>query len=456
MTTTTTPPPALWRTAIDDVRKMSEAWKGTACSAELLGEVPDRLELDRIQACAARLVKLRDLMRASWLGLHLDHVGYLTDWLLAALIGRENPLLLGPPGVAKSEIAEQVLTWLGLSKPGREVGSLRPFDEEGSQSFRQWWEEREASERSVQKYFHFLLSRFTQPEELFGPVEIEMLRRGVLVRVNFGLLTGPGVRGAFIDEVFKAGSSILNTLLTLMQERTYFNWGGMQPSDLVALIGASNEMPGGLELSGSRRGGAAEEFDTLWAFLDRFCIRLDVPVASGQFSDGKPMPPGDAQGSDLGKATAKSLEREAARFCTNSRWGANEVACINDVLLLGRACLQDLRAEVPKPNWTLFVPEQQESFNADFFKIAAQLQDHTTDTRQARITWTITPRKLKGLYKVALAHALLIDDDFARKKKTTVALDGRSLFVFAHIWDAWDGGSLRHRLIETIRQKKPG
>src|SRR5262249_53586943 len=103
------------------------------------------------------------------------------EGLLCALVAGQHVLLLGPPGAAKSELAHEVC---------RRVTGAR--------------------------YFQWLLTRFTTPEELFGPVSLRGLEKDLYVRVTEGKL--PRAHVAFLDEVFKASSSILNTLLSVLNE----------------------------------------------------------------------------------------------------------------------------------------------------------------------------------------------------------------------------------------------
>lgn len=146
----------------------------------------------------------------------------IIDLLGIGLIARENAFLLGPPGTAKSAIVQQLSACI-----------------EGG------------------KNFEYLLTRFTEPGELFGPFDIRKLKEGELVTNTEGMM--PEASLVFLDEIFNANSAILNSLLMALNERVFRR--GKETKKLPALmfIGASNILP---------------EDEALHALLDRFLIRI--------------------------------------------------------------------------------------------------------------------------------------------------------------------------------------
>lgn len=152
--------------------------------------------------------------------------------LLTVLAG-ENLVLIGPPGTGKSYIARRI-----------------------AESF--------SHGRDKNGYFEYLLTKFSTPEEIFGPLSITELKADRFKRNTAGYL--PTVKIAFLDEIFKASSSILNALLTILNERIYHNGSEPQRVPMQALIAASNELP--------------SDQEELSALYDRFLVRGFVDYVS--------------------------------------------------------------------------------------------------------------------------------------------------------------------------------
>ncbi|EFE73718.1 AAA family ATPase [Streptomyces filamentosus] len=146
--------------------------------------------------------------------------------LLVALLAGQHSLLLGPPGTAKSEIARELT--------GRIDGAA---------------------------YWEILLSKFTAPTRMFGPVDVAALARGEYRQVYEGRATTANV--AFIDEIFKCSTAALNETLGYLNERIYHPESDGEPihCPLIGAITASNELPVGEDTA---------------AIYDRLLVRIEV------------------------------------------------------------------------------------------------------------------------------------------------------------------------------------
>ena len=157
----------------------------------------------------------------------------LCELVVLAAVAREHLLIIGPPGTAKSEAVRRVSKALG----GRT--------------------------------FEYLLGRFTEPNEIFVPVDLAKLRDGLVETRTEGML--PEAELAFLDEVFLGSTAILNTLLGMLNERVYRRGHTAMKVPLRVCVGASNAVP---------------EDEALAAFGDRFVLRLYVePIGDPMLED---------------------------------------------------------------------------------------------------------------------------------------------------------------------------
>ena len=159
--------------------------------------------------------------------------GEEVDLLLTSLICQENPLLIGPPGTAKSFLVDSLMEWMDGQK------------------------------------FQMLFTRYSLPEEVFGPVSLMGLKQDRFVRVIEGKL--PTAELAFADEIFNANSSILNSMLKILNERIFDPGDGSKIQvPLKLFVGASNQWP-----------QEQEQGKELNALFDRFLLRKRVkPILS--------------------------------------------------------------------------------------------------------------------------------------------------------------------------------
>ncbi len=148
----------------------------------------------------------------------------LIDLMVVAAIAQEPLLLVGPPGTAKSDLVLKFKDALNVAESD---------------------------------YFEYMLTRFTEPSEIIGAIDIKELREGHYIRRKSGKL--PTARLAFLDEIFKSNSAILNILLTIINEKKFYQDGVPEPVPLRILFAATNEIP---------------EQGELAALKDRFVLKV--------------------------------------------------------------------------------------------------------------------------------------------------------------------------------------
>lgn len=153
----------------------------------------------------------------------------IEDMVIAA-IAQEPLLFIGPPGTGKSELVTQFRKLLSLDD---------------------------------QKYFEYTLTKFTEPSEILGPLDLKKMRTGEFYRRTSGKL--PEATLVFLDEVFKSNSAILNTLLTILNEKKFYQDGRPLAVPLKILFAATNEIP------------TVSELDAL---KDRFTLKVKINKVS--------------------------------------------------------------------------------------------------------------------------------------------------------------------------------
>lgn len=146
--------------------------------------------------------------------------------LILTAIAGEPLLLLGPPGTAKTALVKTFAARIGLNQ---------------------------------KTLFDYLITRYTEPSELLGPIDLNALRDGRYIRRVEGKL--PTSKMAFIDEIFRANSAILNTLLSVLNERCFYQDGQAEPVDTEVFVAAANRLSDDAELS---------------ALRDRFLIKVGL------------------------------------------------------------------------------------------------------------------------------------------------------------------------------------
>jgi MoxR-like ATPase len=189
-------------------------------------------------------------------GRHLVDRRRLVELTVLAAVASEHVLIIGEPGTAKSQAVRQVAEALGDS------------------------------------YFEYLLGKFTEPNELFGPIDLAALRSGRVEVDTAGML--PEARIVFLDEVFQGSSAILNTLLGILNERIFRRGHTIRNCPLRICVGASNDLPADPALA---------------AFADRFLVRVFVHPIGDPFLDellaagwagSRPPVPDDGSGFPMG------------------------------------------------------------------------------------------------------------------------------------------------------------
>ena len=290
------------------------------------------------------------------------------DLMTVAAVAQEPLLIVGPPGTAKSDLVLKFKDALGLADVD---------------------------------YFEYMLTRFTEPSEIIGPIDINLLREGRYIRREQGKL--PTARLAFLDEIFKSNSAILNILLTIINERKFYQDGVPQPVRLRVLFAATNEVP---------------EQGELAALKDRFPIKvLSHSVQDDHFSE----------------LIDAGLQSEVYRTLNQKPWCEGH-ATLEDLLKANRH-LTNLFAQKHRAGRGQERNDREQYFPPDVFREFQRLVK--TIAREDRIV--ISDRKLVKLYKLFRARSWLFSGG-------TITPD--DLRLLAYVGDT-------HQEMKILREKIP-
>ena len=196
------------------------------------------LDTESLESLAKEGQRIRERINRFRTSLSRFFVGknQVIDLMTLCAVAQEPLLLVGPPGTAKSALVLKFKDALGIPDSA---------------------------------YFEYMLTRFTEPSEVMGPIDINRLRSGEYFRRVDGKL--PTAELVFLDEIFKSNSAILNSLLTVINEGKYYQDGKAVPVALRVLFAATNEIPEQAELA---------------ALKDRFCLKVACrPVQDDHFID---------------------------------------------------------------------------------------------------------------------------------------------------------------------------
>src|SRR5215468_7892426 len=331
------------------------------------GQLREEWTLQTLQAEAEELRKRINRFRTS-LGRFFVQKQELIDLMVVAAIAQEPLLLVGPPGTAKSDLVLKFKDALGLGE---------------------------------EDYFEYMLTRFTEPSEIVGPIDIGKLREGRYIRREEGKL--PTARLAFLDEIFKSNSAILNILLTIINERKFYQDGVPQPVRLRVLFAATNEVPEQAELA---------------ALKDRFCLKAESrPVQETYFT----------QLVDAG------LQGEVYKGLSQKPWCEGH-ASLDDVLKANRY-LTYLFGRRHRSGRTEELNDRQMYFPGEVFDEFQRLVK--TLVREDKIF--ISDRKLVKLYKLFRCRAWLFSGGVVSRD---------DLRLLAYLGET-------HQEIELLREKVP-
>ncbi len=292
----------------------------------------------------------------------------IIDLMVIAAVAQEPLLLVGPPGTAKSDIVLKFKDALGVAEAD---------------------------------YFEYMLTRFTEPSEIIGAIDIKELRDGRYIRKKEGKL--PTAKLVFLDEIFKSNSAILNILLTIINEKKFYQEGKPEAVPLRVLFAATNEIP---------------EQGELAALKDRFVLKvMSQPVQENYFTE----------------LIDAGLRGEAYKGLNQKPWEEGH-ASLDDLLKANRYLTYLFAQRSTDPHGEE-ITDRQLFFPDEIFRQFQRLVK--TLVREDRIF--ISDRKLVKLYKLLRVRAWLFGGG---------TVGPADLRLLAYLGET-------HQEIELLREKVP-
>jgi MoxR-like ATPase len=252
------------------------------------------------------------------------------DMMLLCTIMREPLLLVGEPGTGKSDLIVKFCEALHVEQ---------------------------------EDYFEYMLTQFTEPSELFGPVDIQQLKKGNYIRKTRGML--PEARVAFLDEIFTSNSAILNSLLSIINERKFYQEGKAMSVQVDVLFAATNDIPTNRSLR---------------ALRDRFVIKMETRPVYERFFD---------------QLLVKGLESKNYKNTNQKPWSRSLIS-LDHLISLGFFIENRTQLALEKDRFSKIFPnELRELFFHLILSLEKDLHVHVSD------------RKIVKLTNLIIAHAFL-------------------------------------------------
>ena len=274
----------------------------------------------------------------------------LVDLMVISTLAQEPLLLVGKPGTAKSDLIIKFCQAIGLQE---------------------------------NEYFEYMLTKFTEPGEIVGPIDITELKEGRYLRRVSGKL--PEAKIVFLDEIFKSNSAILNTLLTIINERKYYQDGKPVPVEMKMLFAATNEVP---------------EFTELSALKDRFILKVESKSVREQYFD---------------ELLEKGLKNESYKAFNQRPW--ENLASLEDFVKL-KVYLDHLMifGGSRKPGAEQSMTDRKKYFPPKIYMLFRRILK--TLEKEDRIE--VSDRKVIKLYKLIRTRAFLFHGGVVNKEDLTL------------------------------------